>query len=79
MLSVKVEKKQNKAERESKMAVKVLLVVLHLPLLVRRGLRNWKKKVVPVGRSLMMFERSWKSVVVVVVVVLVDDPMVEVV
>ena len=31
------------------------------PLLVRTGLRNWKRKTVPVGRSLMRFPAPVKA------------------
>ena len=35
------------------MLSRYLLRVLHFPLLVKTGLRNWNKKTVPVGRSFM--------------------------
>ena len=33
------------------------------PLLMRRGLRNWKRKTVPVGRSLFSWPKPWKPFV----------------
>lgn len=38
-----------------KKLVRYLLMGWHWPLLVRTGLRNWKAKTVPVGRSLIRF------------------------
>lgn len=45
-----------------RMAVSTLLVVLQLPLLVVIGLRYWKRKTVPAGRSLMRFPTAEKTV-----------------
>lgn len=45
-----------------RMAVRALLVALQLPLLVVIGLRYWKRKTVPDGRSLMRFPRAEKTV-----------------
>ena len=51
---MKVEKKQDKPHRPTRMAVRYLLIVLlQCPLLDNTGLRNWYKNTVPVGRSLM--------------------------
>lgn len=51
---MKEEKQQEKAETAMRMALRYLLAgVLQWPLLVKTGLRNWNKKTVPVGRSLM--------------------------
>lgn len=48
-------KKHESPHAAIKMADKYLLTTWHWPLLVRTGLRNWKTKTVPVGRSLMRF------------------------
>jgi len=50
---VKEEKKQDKPQRATRMAVRYLLMVLQWPLLDKTGLRNWYRKTVPVGRRLM--------------------------
>ncbi|KAK8671050.1 hypothetical protein V6N13_037659 [Hibiscus sabdariffa] len=46
------EKAQEKPQRAIRMLVKTLFAMLHCPVLVKTGLRNWKMKTVPVGRSL---------------------------
>ena len=51
---MKHEKAQLKAQITKRAAVMTLLAVaVQLPVSVVTGLRNWKRKTVPVGRSLM--------------------------
>ncbi|KAK4795681.1 hypothetical protein SAY86_028007 [Trapa natans] len=45
-----------------RMAVRALLEELQLPLLVVMGLRYWKRKTVPAGRSFMRFPKAEKTV-----------------
>lgn len=50
------EAKQHEAPQAAmRKEVRYLLMMWHWPLLVRTGLRNWKTKTVPVGRSLIRF------------------------
>ena len=46
-------KQQEKAQITIRAPVKYLLIRRQCPLLVRTGFKNWNKKTVPVGRSLM--------------------------
>lgn len=43
----------------------------HSPLLVKRGLRNWNRKTVPVGRSLMMLANPVYALLLVLLLLLV--------
>lgn len=54
---MKQEKPQARPQIVIRMLDKYLLRVVQLPLLVTTGLRNWKMKTVPVGRSFMRFPR----------------------
>lgn len=49
------EKKQDMPQRRIKIRVRDLLIGSQWPLLVRIGLRNWKRKTVPVGRWRIRF------------------------
>ena len=50
---MKVEKKQLRPHITSRIELRYLLLVLHRPLFVTTGFRNWNKKIVPVGSSFM--------------------------
>lgn len=52
---MKEAKQQERPQAVIKKLVRYLLMGWHWPLLVRTGLRNWKAKTVPVGRSLIRF------------------------
>ncbi|GER26097.1 phosphoglycerol transferase I, partial [Striga asiatica] len=52
-LSVNEAKQHEKPQIVISIADKYLLMTWQWPLFVRRGLRNWNKNTVPVGRSLM--------------------------
>lgn len=57
---MKQAKQQEMPQRAMRRASRVLFRVLHEPLFVRTGLRNWKRKIVPVGRSFIRFPRPEK-------------------
>lgn len=57
--------------------VRYLFTVWQLPLLVRRELRNSKRKTVPVGRILIILPSPWKVLPTTVVVVVVLELLVE--
>ena len=52
---MKEERKQERPQKRIKIRERDLLIGSHWPLLVRIGLRNWKRKTVPVGRRRIRF------------------------
>lgn len=63
---------QERPQRAMRVEERYLLTVVQWPPLVRTGLRNWKVKTVPVGRSFMRFPTP-ESVLVFMVLVAISQ------